>query len=473
MTTDPFAAGPFAADPYAAPGPFAAARPRRVRVPYPAAPAWLPFAALAAGCVAALAIPGQPAGLGTVLAVSAVGAALLPAVRLSRSDLPLAALLVALLSMFVLRDADWLLALDLVAVAGLGTWVLAGARTFTGLVAAGFTIWARLVPALPYVLRPLARPRPVNRRPALRGTGIAVALVVVFGALFASADAAFASLAGRLVPSLDLLPFRLVVGVFATALVGAGLLTRLRPLAPPALPEPVTRARSEWTVPVLALDALFAAFVAVQLTVLFGGHAHVLRTSGLTYAQYARQGFFQLVAVSVLALGVVAFVAGRVRLSAARDRLVARATLGTLLLLVLVVLASAWRRLALYESAYGLTRLRLFVHAVIAGIALVVLCVLAAGVAWRASWLPRAVAVAGAVALLGLNVANPDLLIARRAVSTFRAGGEVDTSYLAGLGADAAPALRSLDVVTCARVARGDSLLGWNLARSRARAACR
>jgi hypothetical protein len=473
MTTDPFAANPYAAaDPYAAPAPFAATRPRRERVPYPPPPSWLPFAALGAGCVAAVAIPGQPAGLGTVLAVSAVGAALLPAVRLSRSDVPLAALLVALLSMFVLRDADWLLALDLVAVAGLGTWVLAGARTFAGLVSAALTIWARLVPALPYLLRPLARRRTV-RRPALRGTGIAVALVVVFGALFASADAAFASLASRLVPSSDLLAARVVVAVLAAALVGAGLLTRLRPIAAPALPEPVTRSRSEWAVPVLALDALFVAFVAVQLAVLFGGHAHVLRTSGLTYAQYARQGFFQLVAVAVLALGVVAFVAGRVRLTSARDRLLARASLGTLLLLVLVVLASAWRRLALYESAYGLTRLRLFVHAVIAGIALVVLCVLAAGVVWRASWLPRAVAVAGAVALLGLNVANPDLLIARRAVETFRAGGEVDTSYLAGLGADAAPALRSLDVPTCARVARGDSLLGWNLARSRARAACR
>jgi hypothetical protein len=460
-------------DPYAAPAPLATTRARRVRVPYPAAPSWLPFAALGAGCVAALAIPDQPAGLGTVLAVSAVGAALLPAVRLSRSDLPLAALLVALLSMFVLRDAEWLLALDLVAIAGLGTWVLAGAHTFTGLVTAGLTIWARLVPALPYVLRPLARRGSVHVRPALRGGAVAAALVVVFGALFASADAAFAHLAARLVPSSDLLAARVLVGAFATALVGAGLLTRVRPLRAPALPEPVTRQRSEWAVPVLALDALFAAFVAVQLTVLFGGHAHVLRTSGLTYAQYARQGFFQLVVVAVLALGVVAFVAARVRLSAARDRLLARVSLGTLLLLVLVVLASAWRRLALYESAYGLTRLRLFVHAVIAGIALVVLCVLAAGVAWRASWLPRACVVAGAAALLGLNVANPDLLIARRAVSTFRAGGDVDTYYLAGLGADAAPALRSLDVPTCARVSRGDSLLGWNLSRSRARAACR
>jgi hypothetical protein len=456
-------------DPYAVPPPFAVSRsqPRRERVPYPAPPSWLPFAALGAGIVAAVAIPGQRAGLGTVLAVGAVAAALLPAVRrtLSRSDVALAALLLALLGMLLVRDADWLVALDLLAVAALGTWVLAGARTWTALVTAGLTIWARLAPALPYVLRPLARGAGARRRPVLRGVLVAAALIVVFGGLFASADAAFAALAGRLVPSLDLLPFRVFVGVFAAALVGAGLLTRLRPLPPPALPEPVDRPRAEWAVPVLALDALFAAFVVVQLTVLFGGHAHVLRTSGLTYAQYARQGFFELVAVAVLALGVVAFVAGRVRL--ATDRLLARASLGTLLLLLLVVLASAWRRLALYESAYGLTRLRLFVHAVIVGIALVVLCVLAAGLRWRASWLPRACVAVGAVTLLGLNVANPDALIARRAVATFRSGGAVDTAYLATLGADAAPVLRSLPgvAVTCPRHA---SLLGWNLARARA-----
>ena len=57
--------------------------------------------------------------------------------------------------------------------------------------------------------------------------------------------------------------------------------------------------------PLLVLDALFLAFVAVQVTVLFGGNDYVLRTAGLTYAEYAREGFWQLIAAGTLTLGVV------------------------------------------------------------------------------------------------------------------------------------------------------------------------
>ena len=56
--------------------------------------------------------------------------------------------------------------------------------------------------------------------------------------------------------------------------------------------------RTEWLLPLGSLVALFAAFVAVQLAVLFGGHDHVLRTAGLSYADYAHQGYGQLMAAA-------------------------------------------------------------------------------------------------------------------------------------------------------------------------------
>ena len=46
--------------------------------------------------------------------------------------------------------------------------------------------------------------------------------------------------------------------------------------------------------------ALFAAFVVLQLAYLFGGR-DTLSVAGLTYSDYARRGFFELVAVAVLA----------------------------------------------------------------------------------------------------------------------------------------------------------------------------
>ena len=66
----------------------------------------------------------------------------------------------------------------------------------------------------------------------------------------------------------------------------------------PSEPRALRRlSRAEWVIPLALLDALFLAFVIVQLAVLFGGHDRVLRTTGLTYAEYARSGFWQLLAV--------------------------------------------------------------------------------------------------------------------------------------------------------------------------------
>lgn len=66
---------------------------------------------------------------------------------------------------------------------------------------------------------------------------------------------------------------------------------------------------------------LFLGFVAVQLRVLFGGDRHVLTTDDLTYAEYARQGFWQLLAVTGLTLLVIAVA---LRKAARRRRSTAR-----------------------------------------------------------------------------------------------------------------------------------------------------
>src|SRR3954451_13472185 len=88
--------------------------------------------------------------------------------------------------------------------------------------------------------------------------------------------------------------------------------------------------RWEWALPLGVLDVLFVAFVAVQATVLFGGHRHVLETEGLTYAEYARQGFWQLLwvsALTLLVLSCVIRVAGR---TTTAERRLLRALVGTM-----------------------------------------------------------------------------------------------------------------------------------------------
>jgi hypothetical protein len=204
---------------------------------------------------------------------------------------------------------------------------------------------------------------------------------------------------------------------------------------------------------------------------MFGGHAYVQRTTGLTYADYVHQGFGQLTVATVLTLLVVAVAARRAPRSTPRDRVVLRAVLGVLCGLTLVVVASALYRMHVYEQAYGFTRLRLLVSVFEAWLGLVVVLVMAAGLRLRAWWVPRAVLVSGAVALLLLAAANPDAFIARHNVERYQTTGRLDPAYLAGLSADAVPALTAAGAeLGCVRAAQPahDDWLEWNLGRSRA-----
>ena len=229
-----------------------------------------------------------------------------------------------------------------------------------------------------------------------------------------------------------------------------------RPVVEPVPPAGSRLGRTESTVPLIALVALFAAFVALQLSALYAGHDYVLRTAGLTYAEYAREGFAQLLAAAALTLAVIA--------AAARWASVSRLLLGALCVLTLVVLASALTRLDLYMDAYGFTRLRLSAEAVILWLGAVFALLLIAGAARRWGWLPRATVALTAAAMLAFAISNPDRRIA---TENLKRTGPVDERVLRGLSADAAPAL------PCRLRTRPepDGVIAFNLGRSRARRA--
>jgi hypothetical protein len=271
-------------------------------------------------------------------------------------------------------------------------------------------------------------------------------VVIPFGALFWSADAAFAELGrGVPLPELGSVPGRAVAFCLVLAAAAGLVLAARRPLRPPTLPVRRGLTPWEWALPLALLAALFAAFVAVQIAVLFGGHEHVLRTAGLTYAEYARQGFWQLLAAAGLTLTVVG---GAVIFAATprrAHRLLLRVLLGILCALTIVVLVSALRRLWLYEEAYGLTRLRLLAEAIAVWLGAFFALLLAAGLLARLRRRLASVTLAGtAVALLAFSLLNPDGLIAERNVERWRDTGRLDLGYLRTLSADAAPGLASL-----------------------------
>lgn len=443
----------------------------------------LPSAVLAAGAgiVAAAVLPSARPGLGLAVVGALVAAAAMPAARgrIGAHEIGYGVLATLLLAVVVVRDADWLVALTLLGAAGVASYALARGSTLVGALLGGLSLGLAPLRAMPWsgrLLRAHGRAASGVWRPVLRSAGLTVVLLLVFGALFASADAAFAALLPRV--DLHLLPLRVVVFAAAAAVATAAAFVAAAPphwdVLAPARPRPVRPA--EWMVPIALLDGLFAAFVEVQLTVLFGGHEHVLRTAGLTYAEYARAGFGQLVVVTLLTLTVVGVAARWAPRETRGQRTALRVLLGALCLLALVVVASALHRLHLYEDAFGYTRLRLFMNVFEAWLGGLVGLVLLAGLRLRARWLPRAVVATAAVALLGLAVADPDALVAQHNVDRFAATGKVDTAYLQGLSADAVPAVDRLPeplrscVLSGMRPVGRDGLAGWNLGRSRARA---
>ncbi|MGH2781009.1 MAG: DUF4153 domain-containing protein, partial [Thermoleophilaceae bacterium] len=334
--------------------------------------------------------------------------------------------------------------------------------------------------------------------PLLRGALVAVPFLLVFGALFSAADPVFEWYVGDIFDFLlERLPSHLLMTVFF-AWVAAGVLYGLavhlvpeafgRPSDPGAITE---RRGTEALVALVLVDTLFLLFLAVQIRTLFGGRDLVEATLGLSYAEYARQGFFQLVTAASIALpGLLVADWFVPKGSASRSRV--RALAAALLVMMTAVLVSAALRMRLYIDAYGLTELRLYTAAFMIWLVIVF--------AWfGASVLRdrRERFMAGAlgtfmIGVLAVSAVNPDAAIVRanaaRIASQLVGSAEerrrpaFDARYAASLSDDAVPALLEvfgrLDswrrcVVAEGLLARREGENGadwrtWNLSRWRA-----
>jgi hypothetical protein len=433
------------------------------------------LAVLAAAAVAGATLVGHPLGLGfSVVAVALFAAAAVAAARRDAWSVAWWLGAAALAAVPSLRAATWIVWPCIVAATALASLAATGGAGWRQVAVGLVRIVRRPTGTVPVLRAPLAASPRAGWRHALQAAGIGVLLLSVFVPLFATADAAFAHILDAVVPQEAVnRPFARAGVWLAVVVLGGALLQAGRDgPAQAGRPGRPRLARIEWALPLTALVALFGAFVALQIATLYGGHDYVLRTAGLTYAEYAREGFVQLMVASALTLLVIA---GAVRW--ARDERLLRALLAALCALTLVILASALTRLDLYEEAYGFTPLRLAADGAILWLGGLFVLVLAAGAFRRARWLPRAVVALSATGMLAFAVSDPDRRIAEHNVDRFQRTGRIDTRVLLHLSADAAPALRRLparlEACTTAwrrrELAEPDGLAGLNAGRARAR----
>lgn len=437
-------------------------------------------ASVATGVLGATVMPFRDLGLGTFLVLLAAGGVVMAAARERRHPFTIGSgvLCVLLAATTLVRAAEWIVVPCLLAGAAVCICAVTRGRTLLGFVLSGVAWPLAGLRGLPWLGRTLALLTGLGRGAALLRTLVWSALgLVIFGLLFASADALLADWIDALLPDLTLDTFVLRCFV-AVAVGGAVLGAAYLSLNPPRvdLDRPTTRPvrrRYEWLAPVLVVDAVFAAFLVAQATAIFGGHDYLERTTGLTYAEYVHQGFGQLTVATALTLLVIWAASRKAPVASAADRGWLRGSLGLLCAQTIVVVISALYRMHVYQEAYGFTRLRLLVDVFEGWLGVLVLAVVAAGIALRAGWLARFALLTGAAALLGLAAINPDAWIAEHNLERYAATGRIDWVYLHGLSDDAVPVLARQPghVRACAlagREERHHDWLEWNLGRARA-----
>jgi hypothetical protein len=274
---------------------------------------------------------------------------------------------------------------------------------------------------------------------------MALPALLVLGALLMSADPVFARVIQNVFqiniePLVEHVAFAAFMAWLSAGYLRAilvpddDIMDRLR------VPKPAFAA-AEVSVALWILNLLFLVFMVVQLRYLFGGSSLVEVTPGLSYADYARRGFFELVATTALVVPILLLADWVAAPNTERSRTVLRATMLVLVVLLVGVIASAAYRMRLYQEAYGLTEQRLYVSVFIVGLTAVLGWLALTVLRGRRERFAIGTILIGLACIAALHVLNPHALIARVNIDRAAAGKEYDGSYLRTLSADAVPVI--------------------------------
>ncbi|MFN8612574.1 MAG: DUF4173 domain-containing protein [Vulcanimicrobiota bacterium] len=265
-----------------------------------------------------------------------------------------------------------------------------------------------------------------------KGLTMAVPLLLLFGLLLMQADPAFEGFLTHWMGDWQSSLLRFLRCILWTWLAAAvWLQAQSRPAARPQ-DQPGAGDAASWTVALHTTNLLFLSFLACQARYLFAGRA----PAGMSLAEYARHGFFELFMVTLLVIGLTVWVQGSV--FQAENPGPCRLASQLMLLLTFGLVASSTQRMALYVQNFGLTLTRAYVLATLVGItATLVLCCWALGYGRGPGWLRSRLLLLGMLSLTGVGLTNVEAWVAR--VNLARP--EVDLDYLRGLSSDIAPAL--------------------------------
>jgi hypothetical protein len=285
----------------------------------------------------------------------------------------------------------------------------------------------------------------------IRGLLLALPIVLVLAALLASADPIFnqnfeAILKLFKIEKLGEYLFRafyiLILGYFLagtylhayTSSNDDHLIGLDKPWLPPFL------GWIESIIILLGIDLLFAFFVGIQFKYFFGGQTNI-HIDGFTFAEYARKGFSELVIVAVISLLIMQVLNSIGKRQTGKQSTIFTSLSVGLVVLVCVILVSAFQRLQLYEGAYGFSRLRTYTHVFMVWIGVLLAAIVVLEILKKSRMFALAVVLAAFGFGITLNIMNVDGFIARQNIARAVSGSDVDVAYLVSLSNDAIPEL--------------------------------
>ena len=189
------------------------------------------------------------------------------------------------------------------------------------------------------------------------------------------------------------------------------------------------------------INVIYILFCVIQFSYLFAGSNALL--GGLSYSEYARRGFFELIFVTIInfsiILGVLYFTENK--------KGAAGNVIKIMLLLIgsatFVMLYSSFYRMGLYQQNYGYTYLRIFVNFCLA-VEAIALVGTVAYVIRRNFSLMKVYIVTFLVCFTVLNYINIDKVIASSNIEMYNKTGKIDFAYLTMLSQDGVPEIATL-----------------------------
>ena len=192
----------------------------------------------------------------------------------------------------------------------------------------------------------------------------------------------------------------------------------------------------------IGLNIIYFLFSIIQVSYLYGGYKGIL-PNGMVYSSYARQGFFELVLVTIINLALILIVKILTEKLVDNKNKVINVLCSFIIIFTYNMLFSAFYRMVLYVEAFGYTRLRIIVQFCIITLAIIIFIIFLS--LWiKEIHMKRLIIISILLMYVGLNIFNMDSFIVRRNIEIYNKTGVLDKEYIRTLVYDGTAELDKL-----------------------------